>query len=208
MENKKSKDSNEELIQKVIDTIGIDWNKLKEINPDIIGWLVVPDTNIDYPILKTGDDLYYLTHTYEKEYNKNGSIIITSENAGLFEDSEINIYGHNMRNGNMFSILKNYMDKDFFESHQRLYIYTPTCTYEGLIFSVYSGNVFREENNVKELELEERIDYYKNKSVYNNTLELENVDKIVRLITCSYLNSRTNPTEERYYITAYLEKII
>ena len=209
IEKRNSINGNEELIQEVVnsDTTEIDWNKLKEINPDIVGWIIVPGTNINYPILKTNNDLYYLTHTYEKEYNKNGSIIITDENTNLFNDNEISIYGHNMRNGNMFSILKNYMDSNFFTSHQKLYIYTPECDYEGSIFSVFSSNVFREESNVKELEFIDKLEYYKIKSVHNSSLELENTDKIIRLITCSYLNTTTNPTQERYYIIASLKKI-
>lgn len=209
IENNKSKINNEKLISEVINVetnsgeIAIDWDKLKAINEDIVGWIRIDNTNIDYPILKSKDDLYYLTHSFNKEKNKNGSIFITNENINLFEDSEITIYGHHMRNGMMFASLQNYMSKDFFKEHKSIHIYTPDSNYEGIVFSVFSKNVFEVENEIKMLNLEERIEYYKNNSIYQN--EKEESQKIVKLITCSYINAKTAPTEERYYIISYLK---
>ena len=79
----------------------IDWEKLKAINEDIVGWIKIDNTNIDYPILHSNNDLYYLKHNYMKEYNSNGSIFTI--NNLPFEDKETIVHGHNMRNGIMFS---------------------------------------------------------------------------------------------------------
>ena len=181
----------------------IDWDKLKEINKDIIAWIEIPDTIINYPILKD-NNLYYLKHSYNKKYNSNGSIFTTNKNP--FKESETLLYGHNMKNGSMFSTLDKYMDEDFLYTHQKFKIYTPNENYEATIFSVYSIGVNTESNNIKKLNFDERIDYYKKASKITIKSDKE-ITKIVKLSTCSYLNAKTSPTDQRYYIIAYLESI-
>lgn len=178
----------------------IDWEYLKSINKDIIAWIEIENTKIDYPILKD-KDVYYLKHTFDKKYNSNGSIFTT--NSYPFEDKETIVYGHNMKNGSMFSDLGKYLNKDFLNSHFNFKIYTPTCNYEARIFSVYSIGVETESNNIKSLNFEDRIEYYKKASEYNIETD-SNIKKIVKLSTCSYLNATTIPTDQRYYIVANL----
>ncbi len=107
-EKEESNKDTENLIKETIivneetEEKNIDWNKLKEINKDIIAWIEIPDTIINYPILKD-NNLYYLKHSYNKKYNSNGSIFTTNKNP--FEEFETLLYGHNMKNGSMFSIL-------------------------------------------------------------------------------------------------------
>ena len=191
------------IVNKETEDKNIDWNKLKEINKDIIAWIEIPDTIINYPILKD-NNLYYLKHSYNKKYNSNGSIFTTNKNP--FEEFETLLYGHNMKNGSMFSILDKYMDEDFLYTHQKFKIYTPNENYEATIFSVYSIGVNTENNNIKELNFDERIDYYSKASKITIKSD-EEITKIVKLSTCSYLNVRTSPTDQRYYIIAYLETI-
>ena len=182
----------------------IDWNYLKSINEDIIGWIEIEDTEINYPILKDNDNLYYLKHNYLKKYNSNGSVFTLDINP--FKDSETLLYGHNMKNGTMFSILGKYLDKDFLLSHQKIKIYTPNKNYEGCIFSAYSIGIGTEKNNISNLCFDEKIEYYKRLS----QIKVDNVEitnKIVKLSTCSYINSRTRPTDQRYYIIATLYEI-
>ena len=182
----------------------IDWNYLKSINEDIIGWIEIEDTEINYPILKDNDSLYYLKHNYLKKYNSNGSIFTLDINP--FNDRETLLYGHNMKNGTMFSILGKYLDKDFLLSYQKIKIYTPNKNYEGCIFSAYSIGIGTEKNNISNLGFDEKIEYYKKSS----QIKVDNVEitnKIVKLSTCSYINSRTRPTDQRYYIIATLNEI-
>ena len=111
-----------------------------------------------------------------------------------------------MKNGTMFSILGKYLDKDFLNSHQNIKIYTPNKNYEGVIFSAYSIGIGTEKNNISNLCFDEKIEYYKNSS----QIKVDNVEitnKIVKLSTCSYINSRTRPTDQRYYIIATLNEI-
>ena len=181
----------------------IDWNYLSTINTDIIAWIEIPDTKINYPILKD-DNLFYLKHSFNKVYNSNGSIFTTNKNP--FEDEETIVYGHNMKNGSMFSSLDKYMNKDFFYTHKNLKIYTPSCNYEGIIFSAYSTGIEAENNKVKSLNLNDRISYYKEMSKFTSETD-ENITKIVKLSTCSYINAKSSPTDQRYYIIAYLVEI-
>lgn len=207
-------DSNNKEIEELIDEVfiddsvieenKIDWNYLKSINEDIIGWIEIDGTQINYPILKDNDNIYYLNHNYLKNYNSNGSIFALDEKP--FENSETLLYGHNMKNGTMFSILGNYLNKDFLFSHQKIKIYTPSKNYEGIIFSSYSIGIGTEKNNISNLSFDKRIEYYKNSSKVN----VDNVktsNKIIKLSTCSYINNRTRPTEQRYYIVATLNEI-
>ena len=204
LEYKKNDKDNKELIEDVVqnsakEELNINWNYLKSVNNDIIGWININDTNINYPILKDNNNLFYLKHSYNKKYNKNGSIFTI--NTNLFEDDETIIFGHNMRNGTMFSTLSKYLDDDFLKSHPSFKIYTPTVNYNCTIFSVYSIGVETESNNIKQLDFTERIRYYKKISKYS--LEIVNsVNKIVKLSTCSYINAKTIPTDQRYYIIA------
>lgn len=205
-EYKESDKSTEKLIEESIEIKeetqkrSIDWEYLKSINKDIIAWIEIENTKIDYPILKD-KDVYYLKHTFDKKYNSNGSIFTT--NSYPFEDKETIVYGHNMKNGSMFSDLGKYLNKDFLNSHFNFKIYTPTCNYKARIFSVYSIGVETESNNIKSLNFEDRIEYYKKASEYNIETD-SNIKKIVKLSTCSYLNATTIPTDQRYYIVANL----
>lgn len=198
LENNSNKQDIEELIDDVfiqdIDTTEepiIDWNYLKSINKDIIGWIEIEGTEINYPILKDSVNLYYLKHNYLKNYNSNGSIFTLNNKP--FEDEETLIYGHNMKNGTMFSLLGNYLNEDYLYSHQNIKIYTSEKNYKGVIFSAYSIGIGTEKNNISNLNYEERISYYKKSSKVNvNNVDITN--KIIKLSTCSYINSRTRPT--------------
>lgn len=197
-------DATEQLIQNVIEVDEteeknhINWQKLNEINSDIIAWIEIENTNINYPILRDSNS-YYLNHSYDKKYNKNGSIFTTNTNP--FVDVETIIYGHNMKNGTMFSELGKYLKKDFLDTHNCIKIYTPNGDYEGTIISAYSIGIDIENNTIKSLDFNERIEYYKRASKY--TVEnIDNINKIVKLSTCSYLNAKTSPTDQRYYIIA------
>lgn len=210
LEYKESNDSSIELIEEVVieesseEKLEIDWQKLEDINQDIVGWIKIEDSNINYPILKDTDNLKYIKHSFDGRYNKNGAIFTLNDNP--FKDNLTVLYGHNMKSGLMFSDLSKYVESDFFKEHSNFEIYTKNENYKVTVFSCYSINIREEENNIKLLDFEEEIEYYKKKSKYlvDNVGEIK---KIVKLSTCSYLNSRTTPTLERYYIVAKLEKM-
>ena len=182
----------------------IDWNKLLEINEDIIEWIKIENTNINYPILQDNDNLKYLKHSYNGSYNSNGSIFTLNNEP--FNDNITTIYGHNMKNGIMFSELSKYMNKIFLDEHSTITIYTKEENYKATIFSCYSIGVHQEENNIKLLDFENEIEYYKKASKYSID-NIGEIKKIIKLSTCSYLNNHTTPTDQRYYVIAKLEKV-
>lgn len=202
--------ANVELVDEVIvnkehsSKIQIDWEKMNNINEDIIGWIKIDDTNINYPILKDNENLKYLKHSYDGLYNSNGSIF-TIDNKPFNQDITT-IYGHNMKNGIMFSELSKYMDKEFLNNHRSFEIYTKSQQYKATIFSVYSIGIKNEENNIRSLNFNDEIEYYKKISKYS----IENIGeikKIIKLSTCSYINNHTIPTDQRYFMVAKLEKV-
>lgn len=210
-ELEENNNSNENLIKDTIEInpvteeiVGIDWTYLKSVNEDIVAWIEIEGTNINYPILKD-KDVYYLNHSFDKKYNCNGSIFTT--NTMPFDDLETILYGHNTKLGNMFSNLSNYWNRDFLDAHKKFKIYTPYSNYEATIFSVYSIGVETESNNIKLLNFNERINYYKKASKYHIENNVE-INKIVKLSTCSYINAKSRPTEQRYYIIASLIPIL
>ena len=208
LEYKQSNKSCAQLIEKVvtenIEKMSIDWEKLEEINEDIIGWIKIENTNINYPILKDDNNLKYLKYSFDGEYNSNGSIFTINDSP--FQDNETIIYGHNMKNGIMFSELSKYMDENFYYEHSNFEIYTKNQNYKATIFSCYSIGVDEEERNIKLLDFKEQVEYYKKASKYS-VENIGEVKKIVKLSTCSYLNNHTTPTNQRYYIIAKLEEV-
>ena len=113
----------------------------------------------------------------------------------------------------MFANLAKYINKDFFENNSKIYIYTKEETYEGNIFAVYSKGVNEEKESIKNLNFADKLEYYKKESV--NLAKIDNVnlekienntDKIIKLTTCSYINTKTNPTDQRYYVIAKMQK--
>ena len=102
----------------------VDFEALKQINADIVAWLRIPGV-LDYPVVQGTDNSYYLHNTFRKEYNIAGSIFLDARNASDFSDSKNIIYGHNMRNGSMFHVLRNFQDLDFYQANREIWLYLP-----------------------------------------------------------------------------------
>lgn len=116
----------------------IDWDELKEINEDIIGWIYIPDTPVDYPILQGESNDTYLRTTYTGKRASAGSIFMECQNTPDFSDKNTILYGHNMRNGSMFNCLSKFSNKEFFDAHPIVQIYTPMWSKTYKIYSVHT----------------------------------------------------------------------
>lgn len=106
----------------------IDWDYWKSVNPDIIGWITVPETNIDQPIVQAhaDDPTYYLHHDIYKNYNIYGCPYLDSECEELgFESKNAVIFGHHMNDGSIFSAFAEYSDQGYAEEHQKILLQTP-----------------------------------------------------------------------------------
>ena len=116
----------------------VDWEGLWAVNPDVYAWITVPGTVIDYPILQHAtDNTYYLYYNIDGSYGYPGCIYTENMNSKDFTDNNTVIYGHNMKNGSMFAGLHKFEDKEFFDGHQKVLIYTPEKEYEYTIFAAY-----------------------------------------------------------------------
>lgn len=116
----------------------IDFDYLWTVNPDIIAWITIPGTNIDYPVLQhPSDDSYYLTHNLDGSYGYPGCIYIESLNAADFSDPNTLIYGHNLKSKTMFTELHKFENKDFFEENNEVILYLPDKTMHYRIFAAH-----------------------------------------------------------------------
>ncbi|MGX4601699.1 class B sortase [Faecalimicrobium sp. JNUCC 81] len=162
---------------------------LSDINKDYRGWITIKNTNIDYPIVQSEDNSYYLNKDINKNYLPSGSIFLDFRNQ-MFNDKNTVIYGHYMKNQTMFGQLKNYKKEDFFNENKVISISTPNgdnLQYE--IFSVYVTN--SKDDYIKtmfedDLEYEGFINDIINKSIFKSNTNITTKDKILTLSTCSY----------------------
>jgi len=165
--------------------------------PDFIGWLMIPGTNIDYPVMQTmGDEEYYLRRDIDGNYNTAGTLFLdTSGNASIPTDNNI-IYGHNMKAGTMFHSLPDYADEDFYKEHKTFYFDTVfgEGTYE--IIAAFRTEVqdegaegfryyefFQAEN---EEDFDSYVENVKKLTPYQIDTTATYGDKLVTLSTCSY----------------------
>jgi len=120
----------------------IDFDALKAINKDIIGWLYVEAIeDINYPIVQGKDNDYYLHRTFEDTYNFAGSIFLDHENKSDFSDCNSIVYGHNMKNGSMFGKLKRFRQEETYGKSMFFWICTPQRNYKYEIISAHEvGN--------------------------------------------------------------------
>ena len=114
---------------------------LRKTNPDVVGWICIPDTAINYPVMQGTDNDFYLNHTWQKEPNSVGSIFLEYQNSADMTDYNTIIYGHNMNNGTMFSSLEPYAMQSQWESHPYVYVVTDAGVYRYEIFSFFNAEV-------------------------------------------------------------------
>ncbi|MCD8074384.1 MAG: class B sortase [Lachnospiraceae bacterium] len=108
------------------DTITVDFEALRAINPDIVAWIRIAGTEVDYPVVQGEDNGYYLTHTFTGAENSAGTLFLDYRNAGDFTDSISMIYGHNRKDGSMFGNLKAFLDEAYFSEHGEIQLYLPS----------------------------------------------------------------------------------
>lgn len=116
--------------------IAVNFEQLKAVNPDIVGWIYIEAIpNISYPIVQGTDNEYYLKHTVEKTKNSSASIFLDYQNSPDFTDANTIIYGHNMKNQSMFGLLKNMRDQSVYDESPYIWILTPSGDYRYEVFS-------------------------------------------------------------------------
>lgn len=184
-------------------TFSINWPKLKSKNSDVIAWINIPGTRINYPVLKGKTTDEYIHLNINRKYSKGGSIFIDSRNQKPFEDKNTIIYGHNLNNGSMFSDIKKYKNKDFFENHKNIHIYLPDgsmLTYEVVLIMRTSEKDY----SVYDPFVDDAAQYFneiKSKgNIVDSSCNIKPDDKLISLSTCT-----NREKDERYVLLAVLK---
>ena len=193
-----SKNNIRELISDE-DTKGENYRRLKEHNPDIVGWIRIPGTPVDYPVMWTEK---YLRTDFDGNYSLSGFLFVSADcNVSPMPDdkaySNTLIYGHHMQDGNMFAVLTEYENQDFYEKHKsiefdRIYEDGSYEEYEYEIFSALKTEIGKgfEYYRYADVEDADRLnEYLENVERYNLLTykrTVDNVSDLMTLSTCSY----------------------
>lgn len=180
----------------------INFAGLQGMNPDIVGWIEIPGTPIDYPILKNPYDNYYLTHSPSGAYSELGSIFMQASADAGFNGKHTILYGHNLADGQMFGSLDVYAAKDARDAQPYIYIYLPGERLRGTVYSAY---ICQDQSEAYQLT-------YKDMDAYLNWLDMtvvdsnytsvhpKGTDKVLTLSTC------TDTGADRFVIHSILEE--
>ena len=171
--------------------------QLQEENEDIIGWLEIENTNINYPVLQGTDNSYYMTHNYKKENSKNGAIFLDANYNWNIPSNNLLIYGHNLGNGMMFQELLKYEKESFYQEHPTIRFTTTEEDAQYEIISVFKSRVYHKSeknvfryyfflNNESEEEYNQFVKNAKNASLYPIDATANYGDQLITLSTCSY----------------------
>lgn len=166
-----------------------------KINTDIIGWIKIDGTNINYPVMQNGD--FYLNRNVYKNYSSSGTPYL-SEHCNLKTSDNLIIYGHHMKNSTMFSNLDNYKNYNYYKNHKYIKFYTlednktiendyeivfafKTVAYSDKGFKYYNYTKFYDENDFNSF-----VEKCRNYEFYNTNVKVNYVDKLITLSTCEY----------------------
>lgn len=193
-DNNKNEEIKEEIKEIINDTSedknDIDFKILKEKNNEIVAYLKVNNTKIDYVVTKGNDNAYYLKHNLYKQYNRAGWIFMDYHNKLDGTDKNIVIYGHNTLDGTMFGTLRKVVKKEWYENVDNHFINLVTengvLTYQ--VFSTYSikvedyyiNTIFKDNS-----EFNVFVNTLKKRSVYDYNVDVDGDDSILTLSTCT-----------------------
>lgn len=198
-----AKDKNDFAIHKTtvqLPDVLNEYKTLYEKNKKLIGWLKIDDTIIDYPVMQTGDNSYYLEHNFNQEYDKNGSLFLDYNCSIYPRSTNLIIYGHHMKSGQMFGQLQKYAKESYGEKHS---IITFDSIYEKATYQVmyvFRSQVYNEDDLVFkyyqfiDANSQKEFDSYMNEmaemSLYDTGVTASYGDSLLTLSTCD--NSQTD----------------
>lgn len=183
--------------------VAVDFKSLENLNSDFEGWLYIPALSINYPVVYSDDNSFYLTHTFQKAENSAGTLFIDQAVSNPFQDYNTIIHGHDMKNGAMFGKLDTfYRDTETYTEEPYFYIYTEDASYKYLIFSYYVTDATSDTYQLPANE--ETYQNYKNhvakQAVWQDVEGIPQNAPIVTLSTCY----GDNYTEKRFVVHGIL----
>ena len=211
LEIKKNQDYYKEIQELVTDSNEekIDYSPVVTVNEDMVGWIKVPDTNIDYPVVQFSNNDYYLNHDFDKEYNYRGAIFMDYRNNPTTLDANTIIYGHNCYDKTMFSELDQYEKIDFYKKTPVFEFNTLENNYQWKIYAVFISNANAQEDNgyvfnyiyphMNGENFNGFIEEVNKRRLYVTDVDINDNDKMLVLSTCV----RTLDTVNKYGKTTY-----
>lgn len=173
-----------------------EYKTLYEKNKKLIGWLKIDDTNIDYPVMQTSNNEYYLDHNFNQEYDKNGSIFMDYACSAYPRSTNLILYGHHMKSGNMFGNLQKYAKESYGQEHALIQFDTiyEEATYQ--VMYVFRSQVYNEDDAVfkyyqfidanSETEFNYYMDEMAKLSLYDTGVTASYGDSLLTLSTCDH----------------------
>ncbi len=196
-DNQQKDDAAEEEPEMTDEQIRQQIQQLQKINPDIIGWIKIPNTVIDYPVLQSSesDPEYYLYRDYKGEYTKYGSIFLQADTALDGSDQNMMLYGHSMKDGRMFAQLLTFSDLDVYKKSPVITFNTAEGGGKWKIISVFKANTYKNQGepfiyNISSFGSDS--DYLNfayqvyQRSIINTGVDFNENDTMLMLSTCSY----------------------
>ena len=186
----------DELVDPATLTVLPEYEEFLSQNPDLVGWLTIQGTKVDYPVVqKTEDNDYYLNHSFDGSEDSAGTIYVDYRSDIVNPTTNTMVYGHNMKNGTMFGSLKNYLQEDFFKEYRYIQFNT---IYEHRLYQVVcvglSEVAYQDENSYRYYnfiqannmeEWQEFVDNVNSLAIYQSDVTLEPSDEILTLSTCN-----------------------
>ncbi len=181
----------------------MDLDALQQVNDDVVGWISIPDTMLDYPLMQGEDNQYYLKHSWKKSYSSLGAIYMDYRNDSGLEDFNTILYGHRMRGDDMFGSLKYYEDQSHWEAHPAIYLSTDQGVRKYEIFAAYEIDItdchtYRLGLNTTDGR-QAYIDYCVGLSVLDTDIIPQPDSRILTLSTCT---SRGGSSNYRWIVQA------
>jgi len=188
------------------DTIRPGFKELLKQNEDVVGWITIDGTQIDYPVLQASNNETYLTQNYNGGDSRAGSVFLDYRNDIDSPGLNTVVYGHRMKDGSMFQHLTKFLDEDFFESHRTFKFDTLYESYEAEVFAVY--NTLTDFDYIKtdfanKEEYEQLLSDIQQESKFQTDVEVSTDDSIITLSTCDY---ELDENEGRLVVQAKLVK--
>ncbi len=183
--------------------VEIDWDALLAINPDTVGWVYVPGTNVNYPIVHTDNNSTYLKTDFLGERSwiaSYGTIFLAAENAADFSDTNNIVYGHHMHDGSMFAAFAEFLDEDQFNANRTIYVFTPSMNYCLTTFAIVIAKATDPIAQINFTDTTELLEYLQDK-VDNSQVEsdftatdLAAIEKLFTFSTCTDWASSSSRT--------------
>ena len=184
----------------------VDFDALSQVNPDIVGWIFIEGTNINYPVVQTTDNDYYLDHLFDGTQNRSGSIFLDFRCSPDFSDRHSIIYGHHMKDKSMFQNLVSYKEQSFYDEHPEALLVTPDAYHRIRLFSGYitdnwssAWNISFEDNTNFAIWLSD----IQGKSSFTPTDTPTAENTIITLSTCTYEFS-----DAKFVVHGYISETI